>query len=306
MASTTALTGVDESGRRGTPCRTSYPLGVLAATDDGLVDLAEGEVLDPRAARFVDHEGRALLSDGTLLDVERRELARVPGATCFAVTTDGAWIVGTEEASLFVVRGGEVARVEAFERAPTREGWHTPWGGPPAVRSVAVTAERWFVSVHVGGVLISDDGGRSFRDAIDLEVDVHQVVVDPDGGAWLANGMGGLAYAADGVAYEEITEGLHATYARAVAVSGDRVYLSVSTGPGGGQSGVYRARRDERRLERCPTPELGANVDTHCLVARGADVFAATRDAVLHSSDEGARWSRLDARVRGVRALGGA
>ncbi|HJL16231.1 MAG TPA: hypothetical protein RMH99_11280 [Sandaracinaceae bacterium LLY-WYZ-13_1] len=278
---------------------------MLAATDDGLIDLADGAVLDPRSARFVDREGRALLCDGTLLDVERREAARVPGATCFAVTKDGTWLVGTDEASLFVVRGGEAARVEAFERAPTRDAWHTPWGGPPAVRSVAVTPDRWYVSVHVGGVLISDDGGRSFTDTIDLGVDVHQVVVDSDGGAWLANGRGGLAHAADGVAHERITEGLHATYARAVAVSGDRVFLSVSTGPGGRRSAIYRARRDERRLERCPTPALSANVDTHCLVARGADVFAATRDAVFHSPNGGARWSRIDARVRGVRALGG-
>lgn len=276
---------------------------MLAATDEGLIRLADGAVLDPRPTRFVDREGRALLADGTLLDHERQQIARVPGATCFAVTADGAWIVGTTGASLFSVRGAEIARVDAFDQAPTRDEWHTPWGGPAAVRSLVVTPERWYVSVHVGGVLVSDDDGRSFTDTIDLDVDVHQVVVDADGGTWLANGMGGLAHAADGVAYREITEGLHATYARAVAVSQDRVYVSVSTGPSGRGSAIYRSHRDQVRLERCATPELGDNVDTHCLVARDGHVFAATRAAVLHSADEGASWSRLDESVRGVRAL---
>ncbi len=278
---------------------------MLAATDDGLIQLADGGVIDRRPARFVDARGRALLADGTLLDSDRREVAQVADATCFAVTSDGVWVVGTGEASLFVVRDGDAERVDAFERAPTRDRWHTPWGGPPAVRSIAVTPDRWHVGVHVGGVLVSDDAGRSFHDTIDLEVDVHQVAVDDDGGVWLANGMGGLAHATDGVRYEEITEGLHASYARAIAVSGDRVYLSVSTGPGGGRSAIYRTRRDDLALERCPTPELGANVDTHCLVARGPAVWAATRDAVLRSPDEGATWSQLDANVGGIRALGG-
>ena len=66
--------------------------------------------------------------------------------------------------------------------APTRAEWHTPWGGPPSVFSMASLGDDLFVSVHVGGILRSSDGGQSWEATIDLHEDVHQVVADPEAG----------------------------------------------------------------------------------------------------------------------------
>jgi len=89
---------------------------VIAATDDGLVRLDDGEALDPRPARFVDRAGRALLADGTLLDAERGEVARVPGASCFAATRDAVFHSPDEGAS-WARREVSVRGVRALGRA---------------------------------------------------------------------------------------------------------------------------------------------------------------------------------------------
>ncbi|MBI3629620.1 MAG: hypothetical protein HY217_08610 [Candidatus Rokubacteria bacterium] len=82
--------------------------------------------------------------------------------------------MGTASAHLFLLDGGAPARVELFEGLDGRGAWYTPWGDPPDVRSMSVDAEGIvYVNVHVGGILRSADGGRTWRPTIDLETDVH-------------------------------------------------------------------------------------------------------------------------------------
>ena len=87
-------------------------------------------------------------------------------------------------------------------------------------------------------------------------------------------------------------------YLRAVAVAGETVLVSASTGPGGRRAALYRTRADGHgEFERCRQglPEwLGDNVDTHCLAARGATVVVGTGDGrVYASADGGASFERL-------------
>src|SRR5437763_19482 len=66
----------------------------------------------------------------------------------------GGLLRGTRKARL--LRIGENAAVElvgGFDRAPGRDGWYTPWGGPPDTRSISEDRQSVFVNVHVGGVL---------------------------------------------------------------------------------------------------------------------------------------------------------
>ena len=87
-------------------------------------------------------------------------------------------------------------------------------------------------------------------------------------------------------------EGLHATYSRAVAVVGDSVLLSASTGPGGRQSAIYRRPLDGGSFERCRggLPEwFSSNVDTGCLAADGAIAVFGTRDGMVYLSEDGGR-----------------
>src|SRR5680860_1100849 len=61
-----------------------------------------------------------------------------PDATlnCIAPTPAGVW-VGADSARLFVLHGDELTEDEYFANAPDRDTWHTPWGGPPDVRSIS-------------------------------------------------------------------------------------------------------------------------------------------------------------------------
>ena len=106
--------------------------------------------------------------------------------TCLG-THDGAVWVGGDPAALWRLRDARFERVASFEAAPTHEDWHTPWGGPPAVFSMASDGADLYVSVHVGGIMRSGDG-TSWTPTIDLHDDVHQVAVGPDGTVWAANG----------------------------------------------------------------------------------------------------------------------
>src|SRR2546421_5528162 len=99
-------------------------------------------------------------------------------ADCLADTRAGL-LVGTSEARLFRVAGEGLEAVGGFDEAPGRDGWYTPWGGPPDTRSVSEDDETVYVNVHVGGILRSVDGGETWRPTIDPDWDVHRVLARP-------------------------------------------------------------------------------------------------------------------------------
>ncbi|HEV7888505.1 MAG TPA: hypothetical protein VGO92_13175 [Acidimicrobiales bacterium] len=198
------------------------------------------------------------------------------------------------------VSGGPGAHLEidgvpvaAFEEAPTRSRWYTPWGGPPAVRTIAVAPDTGvlYVNVHVGGILRSADEGATWEATLDLDHDVHEVVARADGVVLAACGDAGLAVSSDGGdSWSFVEDGLRAGYARAVCVdrSGEWVLLSSSRGPGGQGSAVYR-----RPLAGGPfevvADGLDGNVDSGMLTP---DRFETEAGTVFTSPDGGAAWRR--------------
>ncbi|MBI2216338.1 MAG: hypothetical protein HYU51_03480 [Candidatus Rokubacteria bacterium] len=188
--------------------------------------------------------------------------------------------------------------VDSFEAVEGRDAWYTPWGDPADVRSITVAGDGTiFVNVHVGGVVRSRDDGRSWRPTVDIESDVHQVLAHPTRAEIvLVAAAAGFGISRDrGDSWDFVTAGLHAHYARAVAVSDETVLLSASTGPGGRRAAIYRKLLDaESGFERCRDglPEwFGDNIDTACLVATGPLVVCGTGDGrVFRSPDSGQRW----------------
>jgi hypothetical protein len=283
---------------------------VLVASDGGLW-------LDGRSVGF---RGRAVTSlaldgDGCLVVVEGSEVSRMradrvalPVGTVYGerVTCVGSFggrvVVGTSGAHLMTVGAGGGALIDDFEAAPGRETWFTPWGAPPDVRSLDEGPDglRW-VSVHVGGVLVSR--GSGWRQTVDIDVDVHQVRAHPHrAGVAVAAAAVGLGVTTDGGStWRWSDKGLDAPYARAVAVSGDLVLISASRGPGGGGAAVYRGEI-AGPLERC-TDRYAGNIDTGWVAASGSRAAFVTRDgSVMVSSDLGESWEEAF-RVDGPRGL---
>lgn len=200
-------------------------------------------------------------------------------------------LVGASEATIFALGHGQLQIDESFASAPGREQWYTPWGGPPDVRSMSAGPDgRLYVNVHVGGVVRRDEGG--WVDTMDIHADVHEVVAHPNRPGWVfAATARGLAVTRDhGGEWDFVTEGLHASYCRAVALTADAVFLSVSTGSRGGRAAVYRAGLDELVFERCATglPEwFTDNVDTRCIATTDEAVFVGDPSGTLYRSDDG-------------------
>ena len=280
-------------------------------TADGLhrFDLSSG-------SRRVEHDGRevthvgpegwelwAILDGHEIVHTAGVEwwfsVARMKGlqARCIAYTRAGV-VVGTSSAHLCRIAGEGVERVDAFEHAPARKEWFTPWGGPPETRSLTEDGDTVYVNVHVGGILRSQDHGESWQPTIEIGADVHQVTTGH--GNVYAAGAGGLSVSGDkGATWRISDEGLHAPYCRAVAVCGDTVLLTASTGPRGGRSAVYRGPVDGSSFERCDgglPGWFGNNIDTYCLDAKpdgSLAAFGSNDGRVFTSTDRGRSWSQL-------------
>lgn len=265
----------------------------LHRVDDGHTELA-GRQVNAIAGDLTLVEGRAVWREGQWMG----DPLDGPLATC-VLPYDGGALVGTVEGHLVQLPTGE--QLASFEDAPGRDAWYTPWGAPADVRSLAAGPDGTiYVNVHVGGILRSVDGGASWAPTLDMELDVHQVVVAPDGTVVAATGRG-LALSTDrGDTWAVVHDGLAATYARAVAVAGDTVLLSVSTGPDGHRAAIYRrplhGHGPFRRSGIGLPGTFPGNVDTFCLVADGPVAALGTfAGRVYLSDDAGATWATVAA-----------
>ena len=246
-------------------------------------------------------------------DGEWKRVASLDGreGECLADTranAENGILVGTSEAHLLRITDDAVEVVDSFEHASGRDDWYTPWGGPPAVRSVTENRGAVFVNVHVGGVLRSRDQGVSWEPTIDIHADVHRVVTGA--GRVFAAGARGLSISGDDGANWRLTaKGLHGTYCRSVAVCGDAVLASASDGPRGGRAALYRTGFEGGSLEKCRggLPDwFDGNIDSLCLDALpdgSLSAFGSESGDVFASRDQGASWAQVAKNLPGVRCL---
>lgn len=303
---------------------------IYVATSDGLfeVDSFDGGAKRDQSLGRRDMRGLAIdgaemwaVVDGRTLAWRDRagtwaDLAASPSldATCVLASSHGV-LMGTEEAHLLHLHGGELAPVEAFDEVDGRDSWYTPWRGPPAVRTMAQDGSgRLHANVHVGGIPRSTDGGRTWEPTVDIDDDVHQVIGHPSNGdVVLAAAAVGLIVSRDGGgSWQVASDGLPSTYARAVAVAGDTILLTASEGPSGRHAALFGApfeakAADQVRFEKCSSglPEwFDGNIDTGCLAASGSVAAFGTNDGeVFVSEDAGTTWRSVAnglPEVRGV------
>jgi hypothetical protein len=293
-------------------------LRILAGTDRGLYEL-NGE----SRPRIEGHKVTAIITVGPrwwaviddrqiwhgsaeaqvrLASLERRR------ANCL-LHVDSGLLVGTSGAHLLRLKETALEPVAGFDRAEGRRDWYTPWGGPPDTRSLSRAGATVYANVHVGGVLRSEDGER-WMPTMDIDADVHQVVAHPaHPGVVFAASARGLGISRDGgTRWDFETAGLHGEYCRAVAVADGTVLVTASTGHASRRGALYRRRDDaDAPLEKCGgglPAWFPANLDTHCLAARGRVVaFGTESGSVFHSSDLGEHWTTVARDLPPVRSI---
>jgi hypothetical protein len=293
-------------------CEDGRAMQILVGTDDGIrrFDLDGREGAREFAGRTVTAFGAEYPETWAIVD--GTEVWRSDGGTwnrrgaldrlranCIADTRAG-YLVGTSEARLYRATDDGLEAVSSFDDVRGRDGWYTPWGGPPDVRSLTEDFDAVFVNVHVGGIVRTLDEGATWEPTIDVDADVHRVL-SRDGRVFAACAWG-LAVSADrGDRWAFRTDGLHATYCRGVALIGDSVLVSASNGPRGGRSALYRGAAvgdAGAPLERCRSglPEwFDSNIDSLALDAapdRGVAAFGTDDGRVFVSQDEGRTWEQ--------------
>ena len=268
----------------------------------------------PGSARSVELEGH----DVTALHVEenRRRWALLDGnalwrdagsgwqlvarsgdhrLNCVLAHEDRVW-VGASNARLLRLEDAELVPWEPFDAAPGRDDWFTPWGGPPDVRSLAVSDDHLYANVHVGGILRADLNATRWEPTIEIGADVHEISTDDrDGDKLVAATAKGLALSSNrGETWTFVDRGLHAPYARAIAVGEDALFMTASDGPFGGRAALYRLSDETETFIKCESglPEwFEGNIDSGCLAASGASVVFGTEDGrVFMSTDHGDSW----------------
>ena len=265
-------------------------------TAEGLIEPPAGVTIEGPTRVFGD---AAIGADGRVLwhrDDGWTELASAPDLLC-AVDAPGGLLIGTEGAHLVRVAPDGLERIQSFETVAGRDAWYTPWGGAPETRSLTRTDDNVLLAnIHVGGIPRSDDAGRTWHPTIDIEADVHQVRAAPGRpDLVLAAAAVGCCQSDDGgVTWRVIADGLHATYCRAVAFTGDAVVVSASEGPRGRQSALYRRGLEPTRPFERITDWIDGNIDTYALDALDDRVVYGTRaGTVRESTDAGTTWSVL-------------
>ena len=248
--------------------------------------------------RSGDAWNRAVISQDLLYCIERAK--------------DGRFLVGTERARLAWVGDKRLAYVEGFDEVPERKRWDTPYGGPPEVRSLAVSPDGTiYADIHVGWIVRSRDGGTTWKSLRrGLDRDVHMVAAHPTNPAtvFAATAEGFHISKDHGDSFKRRPVNMPYYYGRAVAAfPGSRTYLaSTAKGNGGAGARLYRSKDEGefwRQVEGLP--QLDRNINTWQVAAfEGGRALVVAKDTDLYASeDEGVTWTLLHEDLPTVNAI---
>jgi hypothetical protein len=199
--------------------------------------------------RIVEGEKRIViaLTDGNIIllgDEEKRINSGIKDridSLCFVNENPLDLLMGTTPPYLYRASEEETAkRIETFDKLKVREQWYTPWGGPPAVRSLASTKDGWiYADIHVGSIMRSPDQGRTWEPVTPtLHRDVHEVNTTPASNSRIFANTFLSVYISDdrGETWEHRSKDLNDRYGRGIAVNPEDpeiILCGVSDGPRG-------------------------------------------------------------------------
>ena len=211
-------------------------------------------------------------------------------------------LIGAEPTHLYRLGDGDSARVvEGFDDLECRDEWVTPWGGPPAVRSLVHAGDWVYADIHVGSIMRSADRGVSWEPVTpDLHADVHQIAVTPAAPQRLYANTADAVFVSDdrGQTWTHRSEGLPVKYGRAIAAhpsDADCVLATVSRGPHEGVDGQLYRSNDGGRIWSHVTDGFPAatsgNIDTfHIAFSADGVAWATVENRLYRSDDRGQHW----------------
>lgn len=188
------------------------------------------------------------LTDGSLLFSKRNELQQVStnisdriDALCLLQEQPLHLLIGTTPPHVYRLEEDRtVGLCPSFEALSVRSQWYTPWGGPPAVRSLAATTDGWvYADIHVGSIMRSPDQGHTWEPVTPtLHQDVHEVTTTPASDNHVYANTYLSVYVSDdrGKTWHHRSDALQNRYGRGVAVNPKDpsvLLCGVSDGPTG-------------------------------------------------------------------------
>ena len=226
-------------------------------------------------------------------------------ARACAFGPDGKLYVGTEPAMVYRSddRGESWKRLDKIDELPTRASWYFPVPPrEPHVRSIDFLPDNngtLLVGVEVGGVLLSDDCGHTWKELNNgVYVDVHAVRPDPSepGRLIAATGRGLYVSHDNGGSWEHIKEGLGQNYAVGLhlnPLSAGEMLVSTGDHPPGLDARVYHSIDGGQEWRQIMDPVLPARYDRVPVVlfGEGSAWIATDKGQVFRADDAGGKWS---------------
>src|SRR5699024_4286697 len=165
----------------------------------------------------------------TSLDVPRQEVYSV-----FLDTQNNKLYAGTHPAHLYVSEdhGKSWHELTGLQDLPSRDSWKLPRHRNEAhIRSICAhpdAPQRIIVGIEVGGVHVSEDGGKAWTERRDgLHDDIHHVLIV--GAAEYVASTGGLYRTRDaGRSWTRLDKNVDHSYFREAFVSGGKLYAAAA------------------------------------------------------------------------------
>jgi hypothetical protein len=247
------------------------------------------------------------------------EAIDLPERAVFSVAisgADGRLYAGTEPSRLFFSwDGGAWTELEALQEIPSKDQWSFP--PRPETHHVRWIApdphlpERLLVGIELGGVMYTEDGGRSFMDhRPGAKRDAHSLAWHPSavGRAYEAGGDGAAWSHDGGLGWEATDAGRDLGYCWAAApdpADPDRWYISAASGPWTAHAGTDAAGRlyvwEHGAWRRLGLP--GDSMPYALAVTDGGLLAGMTDGRILQSGDRGENWSETGVRIGSVVAM---